>query len=129
MVHEISDRPLSDIAVLGLLVEGHDAARVAAAFDTSCRVVRHMADRAAISFLNRYHNRAIDEASLGDIAMPNFATLLHRVRRITRTDLASVFALLTARERTELLEVFAYYRAFCNSSVQPKELPKCQSTV
>lgn len=127
VVHEIPDRPLPDIAVLGLLAEGQDAARVAVAFDTSCLVIRHMASRAAIDFLNRYHTRVNDEAPFADIATLNHAALIYRVRHITRTDLLSVFALLTAREQIELLEAFAYYRAFCNSSVQPKELTKCRN--
>lgn len=127
MVHEIPDRPLPDIAVLGLLVEGQDAARVAVAFDTSCLVIRHMASRSAIEFLNRYHLRVTDEAPFADIATLNHAALLCRVKHLVRIDLLGVFALLTAREQAELLEAFAYYRVFCNSSVQPKETFKCQN--
>lgn len=128
--HNNKLRPLPLVSILGLVLEGHDTARVASAFDITCADVRAISGGQALSILQRYHHGSDEYAqTMLKVSELSHPVLISRVKHLTQVDLLCVLALLTAQERLELLEAFAYFRAFCNSPVQFKEFNPWQNTI
>lgn len=128
--HNNQVRPLPLISILGLVLEGHDTARIASSFDITCADVRAISGGQALSILQRYHHGSEDYAqTMCKVSELSHPALINRVKHLTQVDLLCVLALLTERERLELFEAFAYFRAFCNSPVQFKEFNPWQNTI
>lgn len=111
---------LPKLGVLALVVESNDVARVAASLNISCATVRDIAAAAARGMLSRYNalRRPNDH-----LVIPNtYPVLIQYVKNIVRSDVVNAVAILSARERLEVFESFAYFRAFCNSPVQKLEI-------
>lgn len=113
------DSELPPLGVLALVAESNDVARVAAALDVSCTIVRGLASAAARDVLMRYAALRGDP----DPVIPDtYQALVQCVKTVVRSDVINVVAILTARERLEVFEAFAYFRAFCNSPVSKLEI-------
>lgn len=98
---------------LALIVDGHDAAIIAAAFDTTASSVK-LAASLVMADLLRQVNLLSQAKGLfpgSHKTFPSVAQWLTSVNHCTWEDL------LSTRELTEVLEVRAYFRAFQNSVV------------
>lgn len=111
---------LSKLGVLALVAESNDVARVAASLNISCATVRDIAAVAAHDMLSRYN--ALRHPNDHLVAPNTYPVLIQCVKNVVRSDVVNAVAILSARERLEVFESFAYFRAFCNSSVQKSEI-------
>lgn len=115
-----SELQLPGLGVLALVAESNDVARVAASLNISCMTVRGIAAAAALAVLGRYNALQCPGDRLGT---PNtYPALIQCVKNVVRSDVMNAVAILSARERLEIFESFAYFRAFCNSPVQKLEI-------
>lgn len=123
MLYAVPDRELPAVAIAALLVQGQDASCVAAAFDLSCASVRAIAKQYLCELMNRRSDPLAVETVGSELTQGmTFAAVLATAVHVCRVDIVNVLALLTPRERQELLEASAYYRAFRNSPVKSKEV-------
>lgn len=110
---------LPPLGILALIAESNDVARVASSLNVSCATVRGIAVAGAQEMLGRYHRLIHSNASF--VVPTSYTALIHDVQHVVRLDIMNVVAILTARERLEVFEAFAYFRAFCNSPVTESE--------
>lgn len=99
--------------VLALVVESNDVARVAASLNLPCATVRGIVSVAAHEFLSRYMRDETYQPQL--VPADSYSALVRCVKLAVSSDVLNVISLLSQRERLEIFEAFAYFRAFCNS--------------